>query len=85
MRAERAEVRRCYDDALRGNRALTGRVVVRFTLSVDGRITHAVASGPPGFRDVGHCVVGHLRGLQWPAARGAPVEFEFPFRFTPGR
>ncbi len=83
--AEIPELRRCYEDALRGNGELTGLVRVRFTLSVDGRMTHAVASGPPGFRDVGHCVVGHLRGLQWPAARGAPVEFEFPFTFRPER
>ena len=85
MRAETPEARRCYDDALRGSPTLAGRVTVRFTLSVDGRITHAVASGPRGFRAVGHCVVGHLRGLQWPAARGAPVEFEFPLQFTPMR
>lgn len=85
MRAETPEARRCYDDALRGSPTLSGRVTVRITLSVDGRITHAVASGPRGFRAVGHCVVGHLRGLQWPSARGAPVEFEFPLQFTPMR
>ena len=85
MRAEAPEARRCYDDALRGNPSLAGRVTVRFTLSVDGRVTHAVASGPRGFRAVGHCVVGHLRELQWPAARVAPVDFEVPFQFTPGR
>ena len=85
MRAEVPEARRCYHDALRGNPSLTGRVTVRFTLSVDGRVTHAVASGPRGFRAVGHCVVGHLRGLQWPAARVAPVDFEVPLQFTPGR
>ncbi|MDB4931357.1 MAG: hypothetical protein JWM10_3841, partial [Myxococcaceae bacterium] len=83
LRAERAEARRCYEDALRGDARLRGRVEVRFTLSVDGRVTHAVASGPPGFRAVGHCIVGHLRRLQWPAARGGPVDFVFPYAFAP--
>jgi hypothetical protein len=83
LRAERAEARRCYEDALRGDARLRGRVEVRFTLSVDGRVTHAVASGPPGFRAVGHCIVGHLRGLQWPAARGGSVDFVFPYAFAP--
>lgn len=85
LRAEEPEARRCYEDALRGSPRLAGRLEVRFTLSVDGRITHAVASGPPGFRAVGHCVLGHLRGLQWPAARGAPVDFAVPYRFAPRR
>ena len=83
LRAEEPEARRCYEDALRGDPRLRGRVEVRFTLSVDGRITDALASGPPGFRAVGHCVVGHLRSLQWPAARGASVDFVFPYRFAP--
>ena len=85
LRAEEPEARRCYEDALRGAPRLQGRVEVRFTLSVDGRITHAVASGPPGFRAVGHCVIGHLRALQWPAARGGPVDFVFPYAFAPAR
>jgi len=85
LRAEEPEARRCYEDALRGDARLRGRVEVRFTLSVDGRITHAVASGPRGFRAVGHCIVGHLRGLQWPAARGGSVDFVFPYRFAPRR
>lgn len=83
LRAEEPEARRCYEDALRGDARLQGRVEVRFTLSVDGRITHAVASGPRGFRAVGHCIVGHLRLLQWPAARGGSVDFVFPYRFAP--
>ena len=83
LRAEEPEASRCYEDALRGDPRLRGRVEVRFTLSVDGRITAAVASGPPGFRAVGHCIVGHLRLLQWPAARGGSVDFVFPDRFAP--
>lgn len=83
LRAEEPEARRCYEDALRAEPRLRGRVEVRFTLSVDGRVTHAVASGPRGFRAVGHCIVGHLRGLQWPPARGGSVDFVFPYRFAP--
>lgn len=85
MRAEVPEIRRCYEDELRANPRLSGRLEVGFTLSVDGRMTYAVASGPRGFRPVGHCILGHLRRLQWPAARGGSVDFRFPFTFTPER
>lgn len=83
LRREQVEVRRCYEDALRGAPALRGAVELRFTVSVDGRITHAVASGPRGFRPVGHCVLGRLRALAWPAARGASVDFVVPLSFAP--
>lgn len=83
LQAEGGEMRRCYEDALRGARRLRGSVELRFTLSVDGRITHAVASGPPGFRPVGHCIFGRLRTLAWPAARGAAVDFVVPMSFAP--
>ncbi len=83
VRRERAEAQRCYEDALRGAPSLRGRVELRFTLSVDGRITYAIASGPRGFRAVGHCVLGRLRALAWPAARGAPVDFVVPMTFEP--
>lgn len=83
LRAETPEAQRCYEDALRGAPTLAGRLEVRFTLSVDGAITDAVASGPPGFRAVGHCILGHLRTRAWPAAQGAPVDFVFPYRFAP--
>lgn len=83
VRAEGAEMQRCYEDALRASPGLAGRLELRFTISVDGRITHAVASGPPGFRAVGHCILGRLRALAWPAARGASVDFEVPLSFAP--
>lgn len=84
LRGQLHELRRCYEDALRGDASLRGRLELRFTLSVDGRITYAIASGPRGFRPVGHCILGRLRSLAWPAARGAPVDFMFPITFEPG-
>lgn len=83
VRRESAEAQRCYEDALRGDASLRGRIELRFTISIDGRITHAIASGPRGFRPVGHCILGRLRALAWPAARGAPVDFVVPMTFEP--
>lgn len=83
LRRERPEAQRCYEDALRGAPTLRGAVELRFTLSVDGRITHAVASGPRGFRGVGHCILGRLRARSWPAAQRASVDFVVPMSFAP--
>lgn len=83
LRRAQPEARRCYEDALRGAPTLRGSVELRFTLSVDGRITHAVASGPRGFRGVGHCILGGLRARSWPAAQRASVDFVVPMSFAP--
>lgn len=85
VRGEHAETQRCYEDALRGTPGLRGTLELRFTISVDGRITHAVASGPPGFGAVGHCILGRLRTLAWPMARTASVDFVTTLHFAPRR
>ena len=85
VRAQTGALRRCYDDARVGRPSLAGRVEVRLTLSVDGRVTGAVANVSRGMREVGVCALGVLRALAWPAARGASVDFAFPFQFDPPR
>jgi predicted kinase len=84
MRAQVGEVRRCYEDALAGDPTLRGVVELRFTITVDGRLVDATARpSTPGLQPVAHCALGHLRGLSWPPARGAAVDFSFPFTFAP--
>jgi hypothetical protein len=83
FRASVSELRRCYEDALRGDPRLAGEVEFRLTVSIDGRVTHALTSGPRGFRAVGHCALGTLRARSWPAARRASVDLVFPMRFMP--
>lgn len=83
IQGEQRELRRCYELELALNPGLQGRLEVRFTISVDGRITEGVASGPPGFRRVGHCVLGHFRRLEFPRPDGGGVDFSFAFHFEP--
>lgn len=85
LRREGAEFRACYERALLADPALRGRVELRFALSVDGRIVEARVVGGQGFDEVGHCVLGHLRTLSFPAPRGASVELRFPMDFQPLR
>lgn len=85
LRREGAEFRACYERALLADPGLRGRVELRFALTVDGRVVEARVLGPRGFDEVGHCVLGHLRGLSLPAPRGASVELRFPMDFQPLR
>lgn len=81
--SERREMRACYEAALRGDPSAAGRLVLRLTLSVDGRITEADFEGPPSLREVGHCILGRLRTLEYPQPRGAPVGLVLPMAFAP--
>lgn len=83
IQGEGRELRRCYELELALNPRLRGRLELRFTISVDGRISEGVASGPPGFRRVGHCILGRFRQLEFPRPEGGSVDFSFPFHFEP--
>ena len=84
VRAQGRELQGCYEFALRGDPTLRGTVRVRFVVSVDGRLTEADARpSTEGLRAVGHCILGHLRGLRFPRPVEASAVFEFPLRFEP--
>lgn len=83
--AQRGEFQRCYELAARGAPGLRGAMTVRVTISVDGRVTEGeVTRAAAGLRDVGHCVVGHLRTVPLPRPLEAAVVFEFSLDFAPG-
>ncbi len=84
LRGQIGQFRRCYEDALRGDPSLRGRITVRFTVSVDGRVTEATAAADPaGLAPVGHCILGHLRTEAFPRPHEAAANFVFPFTFAP--
>lgn len=84
VRGQVGQFRRCYEDALRGDPSLRGRITVRFTVSVDGRVTEATAAADPaGLAPVGHCILGHLRTEAFPRPHEAAADFSFPFSFAP--
>ncbi len=84
FRAQGRELRGCYEVALRGDPALRGEVRVRFVVNVDGRVTEGDARpSSEGLRAVGHCILGHLRGVLFPRPAEASAVFEFPLRFEP--
>lgn len=75
----------CYENGLRGNPNLAGRVAVRFVIGRDGGVMSA-ANGGSDIPDAGvvSCVVGGFRGLQFPQTEeGGAVTVTYPIFFTP--
>jgi pSer/pThr/pTyr-binding forkhead associated (FHA) protein len=77
--------RLCYENGLRNNPSLGGRVGVRFVIGRDGGVSN-VANGGSDLPDgnVVSCVVRAFYGLSFPQPEGGIVTVTYPIVFTPG-
>jgi hypothetical protein len=77
--------RLCYENGLRNNPNLTGRVSVRFVIGRDGAVSQ-VANGGSDMPDGGvvGCVVRAFYGLSFPQPEGGIVTVTYPIMFSPG-
>ncbi|WP_438044060.1 AgmX/PglI C-terminal domain-containing protein [Sorangium sp. So ce128] len=96
VRARFGELRKCYEDGLRRDPNLAGRIAVRFVIGRDGKVT-AVAEGdlpnspPPSpasalmpDRAVVSCVLREFEKFTFPAPAGGVVTVVYPIMFSPG-
>jgi hypothetical protein len=77
--------RLCYENGLRNNPNLQGRVAVRFVIGRDG-VTSNVSNGGSDMPDSGviSCVVRGFYGLSFPQPEGGIVTVVVPLNFSPG-
>jgi hypothetical protein len=75
----------CYEQGLRGNPNLQGRVAVRFVIGRDGAVSQ-VQNGGSDMPDanVVSCVVRSFYGLSFPAPENGIVTVNYPIMFQPG-
>jgi len=84
IRRELARIRYCYEKELVKDAALAGTVTAEFTIAVDGKVSHAAASGMNNVA-VESCIADVVRGIQFPAPQGGGVvKVVYPFRLTQG-
>lgn len=85
VRQNFGQFRMCYENGLRTNPNLAGRVAVRFVISSDGRVTNA-ANGGSDLPDAGvvSCVVRGFYSLGFPAPESGVVTVVYPIQFSPG-
>jgi hypothetical protein len=75
----------CYENGLRTNPALAGRVTARFVIDRSGRVASASNGGSDiGDSGVVSCVVGAFAGLSFPEPEGGIVTVNYPISFSPG-
>lgn len=77
--------RLCYENGLRNNPNLQGRVAVRFVIGADGAVSN-VGNGGSDMPDGGviSCVVRAFYGLSFPRPEGGIVTVVYPMMFSPG-
>jgi 2-polyprenyl-6-methoxyphenol hydroxylase-like FAD-dependent oxidoreductase len=74
----------CYEDGLRKNPNLEGRVEARFVIGRDGAVSN-VRNGASDLPDskVVSCVVGTYYGLSFPPPTDGIVTVSYPIFFSP--
>jgi hypothetical protein len=77
--------RLCYENGLRNNPNLQGRVAVNFVIGRDGAVSQ-VQNGGSDLPDSGvvQCVVRAFYGLSFPQPEGGIVTVGYPIMFSPG-
>lgn len=85
VRTNYGRFRLCYENGLRNNPALAGRILVKFVIGRDGSINN-VANGGSDVPDAGvvGCVVRAFYGLTFPQPEGGIVSVQYPLSFSPG-
>jgi len=85
VRQNYGRFRMCYENGLRSNPNLTGRVTARFVISREGSVSN-VQNGGSDIPDSGvvSCVVQAFYGLSFPSPENGIVSVSYPIMFSPG-
>jgi TonB family protein len=85
IRARLRAIQACYENELRKNPTLAGKVTVQFTIEERGNVTGARATeNSTGSDAVASCVVGTIARFRFnPGPEGGSVAFSYPFVFQP--
>jgi TonB family protein len=76
-------VKACYEKALTQQPDLQGKVVVRFTIGPEGKITDfSIEESTMGSKEVEGCILSRMRRWEFPKPDQGPVTVSYPFIFT---
>ncbi len=85
IKGAKSALKRCYENSLKSNPTLSGKVVVEFTIEPRGNVGKSRAvensTGDSGFAS---CITSVVKRLRWsPGPDGGAVTYEYPFVFQP--
>lgn len=84
MRQNYGRFRMCFENGLRNNPSLNGRVTIRFVIGRDGSVSN-VGNGGSDLPDSGvvSCVLRSTYGVSFPVPEGGIVTVVYPIMFSP--
>lgn len=85
LRARFSKLKHCYEQGVRKNPGLGGKVTVRFVIEKDGRVGNAapVCTSMPDPAVVA-CIVGEYGQIRFPRPEAGIVTVVYPVTFSPG-
>lgn len=84
VRRYAAGIQFCYDNDLKKNPGLRGKLVVSMTVLASGEVSEAsIVEDTLGSRSVTNCVLAQIRGWKFPEIPHGTTSFRTPFVFTP--
>jgi outer membrane biosynthesis protein TonB len=84
VKARMGPIKSCYENALKRNPSLRGKVSIRFTILETGGLADiAAAQNGLGAPEVAACIVQTMRAWRTQFRPSGPVTVEYPFVFSP--
>lgn len=83
IKSKQKALQDCYERELRKNPNLSGKIVVRFTITEDGKVTDVrIESDTMGNPDVADCILARIRRWIFPKPDEGSVTVSIPFVFV---
>ncbi len=84
VRARKGAIQQCYEKELKRNPSLKGKVVVRFSITTQGRTSDIdIEENSTGNEAVASCIKTTIRGWVFPFKPESEVPVAYPFVFAP--
>lgn len=84
VRRNFSRLRACYNEGLKGNPNLAGKITVRFVIAIDGTVNTVSADSSLPDQVVVSCVTRAFYSMQFPEPEGGLITVSYPIIFTPG-
>ena len=84
VRARMGLIKACYENALKRNPSLKGKISIRFTILETGALSDiSTAQNSLGSAEVAACIMNTMRAWRTQFKPSGPVTVEYPFVFQP--
>jgi outer membrane biosynthesis protein TonB len=84
IKARMGLIKACYENALKRNPSLKGKIAIRFTILETGGLADLeTIANTMGAADVSNCIMATMRSWRTQFKPSGPVTVEYPFVFSP--